>query len=121
MNCSKANAARVNFGRTRRSREVGIRERLRKMLRRSPDPEEIQFEIVQDKGYGGRLKRKQLQDSIMHDEDQASRVSFEVARVTECIGSEYADDTENAPNIHKKIGSCVQLHARTGVMHKLPQ
>ena len=70
ISCSKANASRVNFGRTGPSREVGVRERLRKMLRRSPDPEEIQFEMARDKGYGGRSKRKQIQD--MPEEQIAS-------------------------------------------------
>lgn len=70
ISCSKANASRVNFGRTGPSGEVGVRERLRKMLRRSPDPEEIQFEMARDKGYGGRSKRKQIQD--MPEEQIAS-------------------------------------------------
>ena len=70
ISCSKANASRVNFGRTGPSGEVGVRERLRKMLRRSPDPEEIQFEMARDKGYGGRSKRKQTQD--MTEEQIAS-------------------------------------------------
>ena len=70
ISCSKANASIVNFGRTGPSGEVGVRERLRKMLRRSPDPEEIQFEMARDKGYGGRSKRKQIQD--MTEEQIAS-------------------------------------------------
>jgi len=40
------------------------------MLKRSPDPEEIQFEMARDKGYGGRSKRKQIQD--MTEEQIAS-------------------------------------------------
>ena len=41
ISCSKANASRVNFGRTGPSREVGVQEKLQKMLRKSPDLEEI--------------------------------------------------------------------------------
>ena len=52
QNCSKADASRVNFGRTGPSGEVGVCERLRKRLRRSPEPEEICFEMARDKGYG---------------------------------------------------------------------
>ena len=48
--CSRANASRMNFGRTGPSGEVGVRERLRRRLRRSPDPEEIRFEMARDKG-----------------------------------------------------------------------
>ena len=50
MMCRKANASRVNFGRTGPSREVGVRERLRRQLRRSLDPEEIQQKMARDKG-----------------------------------------------------------------------
>jgi hypothetical protein len=75
MMCSKANASRVNFGRTGPSGEVGVRERLRRQLRRSPDPEEIQQEMARDKGYGGRSKRKHIEASIMHNTVRSSLVS----------------------------------------------
>lgn len=64
--CSRANASRLNFGRTGPSGEVGVRERLRKKLRRSPEPEEVNLEMARDKGYGGRSQRKKPIDSIMH-------------------------------------------------------
>ena len=70
--CSRANTSRLNFGRTGPSGEVGVRERLRKKLKRSPEPEEINFEMARDKGYGGRSKRIKPTDNIMHgsrDED----------------------------------------------------
>lgn len=70
--CSRANASRLNFGRTGPSGEVGVRERLRKKLKRSPEPEEINFEMARDKGYGGQSKRIKSTDNIMHgsrDED----------------------------------------------------
>jgi len=56
---SRANASRVYFGRTRPSSEVGVRERLRKILRKSSNPKETRFEMVGDKGYGSRLKTKE--------------------------------------------------------------
>jgi hypothetical protein len=64
--CSLANAARSNFGRTGPSGEVGVRERLRKQFRRSPEPEEIAAEMARDKGYGGRSKRRKIADNVMH-------------------------------------------------------
>ena len=63
--CSRANASRVNFGRTGPSREVGVKERLRRKLRRSPDPEEINFEMARDKGYGGRSTRKKVKGDVL--------------------------------------------------------
>ena len=44
-----------------------MRERLRKQLRRSPEPEEIAVEMTWDKGYGGRSKRHKVTDNVMHD------------------------------------------------------
>ena len=64
--CSRANASRVNFGRTGPSREVGMRERLRRQMKRSPDPEEVRFEMAQNKGYNGRSKRNKTPVNIMH-------------------------------------------------------
>ena len=64
--CSRANASRVNFGRTRPSGEVGVRERLRRHLKRSPDPEEVRFEMARNKGYSGRSKSNKSSDNIMH-------------------------------------------------------
>jgi len=65
-NCSRANASRMNFGRTGPSGEVGVRQRLRKWLRRSPNPEEISFEMARDKGYGGRSRINKENMDIMH-------------------------------------------------------
>lgn len=63
--CRKANASRMNFGRTGPSGEVGVRQRLRRALRRSPDPEEIEQEMARDKGYGG-FQRERKNDNVMH-------------------------------------------------------
>lgn len=73
--CSLANASRTNFGRTGPLGEVGVRERLRKQLRRSPEPEEIAVEMTWDKGYGGRSKRHKVTDNVMHD-SQNERVDL---------------------------------------------
>ena len=51
-----ANACRKTYGRTGCRGENGIRERLREQLKRSPDPEEMEFEMNRDKGYGGYKK-----------------------------------------------------------------
>lgn len=81
--CSRANASRMNFGRTGPSGEVGVRARLRKRLRRSPDPEEVQLEMSRDKGYGGRSKKQKVQDNVMHDTDSALMLPFQVASVSD--------------------------------------
>ena len=114
QNCSKANASRMNFGRTGPSGEVGVRERLRKRLRRSPDPEEIRFEMARDKGYGGRSKRMQNEDNVMHGSQRATPGSFEVARVTDVLGNPYLDKTEVACNPHVTSGLPVQIHDKIG-------
>lgn len=110
QHCSKANASRMNFGRTGPSGSVGVRERLRKRFRRSPDPEEIRFEMARDKGYGGRSKRMQNKENVMHGSQHASPGSFEVARVTDVLGHPYLDETEVACNPHVTCGSPVQIH-----------
>lgn len=55
----------MNFGRTGPSGEVGVRQRLRRALRRSPDPEEIKQEMARDKGYGG-FQRERKSDNVIH-------------------------------------------------------
>ncbi|KAG0574704.1 hypothetical protein KC19_VG283900 [Ceratodon purpureus] len=51
-----ANACRRSKGRTGPLGEVGIRERLRHRLNRSPAPEEVVAEMTRDKGYSGARK-----------------------------------------------------------------
>lgn len=82
-NCSKANAARINFGRTGPSGEVGVRERLRKRLRRSPEPEEIQREMSRNKGYGGRSRGNSKHLSVMHGSVERSSIGMPKMRMTE--------------------------------------
>jgi hypothetical protein len=55
-NARHANAARINPGRTGPKGIVGVTEDLRKRLGRDPDPEELETEMRQDKGYGGKAK-----------------------------------------------------------------
>ena len=96
-NCSKANASRVNFGRTGPSGEVGVRARLRKRLRRSPDPEEVQLEMSRDKGYGGRSKKNKVQDNVMHDNDRILTLPFQGGSVSDACrdtNEERSDDEE---------------------------
>lgn len=94
--CSKANASRVNFGRTGPSGEVGIRERLRRQFRRSPHPEEIQLEMSRDKGYGGQCKRKIIEASSTHDRETSPLVSLGAVRINDCLNGENVEDTEDA-------------------------
>ncbi len=55
-----ANACRKSYGRTGSRGVNGVRERLRKQFNRSPDPEEMEFELSRDKGYGGYKKKRRL-------------------------------------------------------------
>ena len=52
-----ANACHISFGRIGSRGINGVRERLREQLNRSPDPDEMEFELSRDKGYG-RYKTK---------------------------------------------------------------
>lgn len=69
---------------------MGIRERLRRRFRRSPDPEEIHTEMARDKGYGGRAKRKTEQDLLMQGND--------------------LEDTEETNYGPIEFGSCEVMH-----------
>jgi len=44
-------------GRTRSKGRIGVREHLWEVLRRSPDPKEIEEEMQRDKGYGGKKNK----------------------------------------------------------------
>jgi len=81
QSCSYANASRVNFGRIGPSGEVGVRERLRRKLRRSPHPEEIRFEMAHNKGYGGQYKHKKKYMNVMHDREGIGQLALEGAPI----------------------------------------
>ena len=57
----RANASRKTLGRTGRCGVNGVRERLRELLKRSPDQEEIEIEMNRDKGFMGS-KKKYIED-----------------------------------------------------------
>jgi hypothetical protein len=114
QSCSKANASRMNFGRTGPSGEVGVRERLRKRLRRSPEPEEIRFEMARDKGYGGQSRRKRVTDSVMHGSDTISPMSSSVAPRSEGFENTNDDINEVECNPEETLGSPVGIHDNFG-------
>lgn len=87
--CRKANASRVNFGRTGPSREVDVRERLRRKFRRSPHPEEIQFEMARDKGYGGRGQKNKKIPKVLEDNDTNAELNVQVPRIAAGSSSSY--------------------------------
>lgn len=78
-NCRIANASRVNFGRTGPSGEVGVRQRLRRILRRSPDPEEVRFEMARDKGFGGQRGRDESNLNVMHGSGRRRALTMDMA------------------------------------------
>ena len=85
--CRKANASRMNFGRTGPSGEVGVRQKLRRILKRSPDPEEIRFEMGCDKGYGGRHQNKQNNLNVMHGSGSRKRSIVDTPRICTSTGN----------------------------------
>lgn len=64
----KANASRKTYGRTGRTGMNGVREKLREEFNRSPDPDEIEFEMNRDKGFGG-YKRKKLNNVVKQERE----------------------------------------------------
>ena len=58
-----ANSCRKRKGRTRPIGVVGIVERLREKLRRTPDDVEVETEMLRDKGYSRKVKRRSSQVS----------------------------------------------------------
>ena len=59
----KANASRRTKGRTGPIGIVGIQERLRMRLGKTPDPEEVESEMRRDKGYGGKSRQRKFNSS----------------------------------------------------------
>lgn len=91
-NCWKANASRTNFGRTGPSGEVGVRHRLKRELRRSPHPKEIQHEMLRDKGYGGYSRSHRKSNDVMHGSEAKVEVFVEGNQVSAASDSS-ANDT----------------------------
>lgn len=67
-----ANACRRSYGRTGSRGVNGVRERLREKFNRSPDPEEMEFELTRDKGYGGYRKKRGLVKLEKESPEQSS-------------------------------------------------
>lgn len=99
-NCRRANASRVNFGRTGPSGEVGVRLRLKRKLRRSPYPEEVMYEMARNKGSGDRKRSKEEKnDFIMHGSERPRQLTAGVANNTASSNSsEENKSTENEDN-----------------------
>ena len=82
-----ANSCRVNLGRTCSKGTHGVIEGLRARLRRSPDPEEIESELRQDKCYGGRKKKEGVVGEDGHECFGHSIRAQEVDAVDTCTFS----------------------------------
>jgi hypothetical protein len=64
----------MTYGRTGSRGINGVRERLREILGRSPDPDEMEKQINRDKGYGG-YKRTRREDSVEQDNRSKQELS----------------------------------------------
>lgn len=91
--CSRANACRENFGRTGPSGEIGVRTRLKKQWGRSPDPDEVRFEMARDKGYSGRSKRSRPSENVMHG-TKGALLTGDDGR----ISSRYTEEESESPS-----------------------
>lgn len=80
-NCRKANASRVNFGRTGPSDEVGMRQRMKRILRRSPDPEEIRLEMARDKGHIVHQGRNENNLNVKDGRGGQQRLPMDLLRI----------------------------------------
>ena len=126
--CSRANASRMNFGRTRPSGEVGVRERLRKWLRRSPYPEEINFEMARNKGYGGRSRPKKESMNVMHGSAPQTQVHSQLKWIEtskditeneicpEGTGNELGEDGWEGHNLQEGMGGGNSNAAGGGIL-----
>ena len=70
-----ANSCRRTKGRTGPIGEVGVTERLRHQLGRTPDPDEVLEEMHRDKGYSGRTRRRSVTESSKRPSDAENVVS----------------------------------------------
>lgn len=72
-----------------------MRERLRKRLRRSPDPDEFFFEMARDKGYGGRFKEKKRKRNAQRLLEDNGPLLFDGKCRTDPFGDAFDDDSAN--------------------------
>ena len=90
-----ANSCRQNYGRTGPSGEIGVRDALKTELRRSPDPEEVQAEMIRDKGYGGKKKKtKELREkngNMIHVIEEEKHEN-----VPQCVHDLHVNDVQTA-------------------------
>ena len=127
--CSRANASRVNFGRTGPSGEVGVRERLRRQFKRSPDPEEVRFEMARNKGYSGRSKRNKTSDNIMHgswnagvqlEDEEIRHNSQHTQGISPRLDSSAAGRSDDRAQFHDDNATCLQfarkIDVQSGIM-----
>ena len=74
----RANSCRRTLGRTSPKGEMGIIEDLRHELGRSPDPDEIDDEMNQNKGYEGATLRKKLRMSPLESGPVGEPIALDV-------------------------------------------
>jgi len=60
---------------------------LKRTFRRSPHPEEIQQEMMRDKGHGGYCRSQRKNNDIMHGSEAAVEVFVEGERVSATSGT----------------------------------
>ena len=98
-----ANACRMTYGRTGSRGINGVRERLREILGRSPDPDEMDREIKRDKGYGGnkRMRRENAMEKDNRSKQELSEGDSMNSQSTKAAseGDETGDRLDSTENL----------------------
>ena len=98
-----ANACRKVISRTGRRGLDGVREQLRSLFGRSPDPSEIEEEMHRDKRYGGHKSRTNL---LGHTEDDKSAEVVVVKEEMECRRSGSKSRQRNSDAGYEETVEC---------------
>lgn len=108
-NCCRINASKTNFGRIGPSGEVRVRQRLKKVLRRSLDPEEIQEEMSRDKGYGGYSKITKVNMDAMDRSKAAVARMLELQNMSGTSGDSAKSTGAEDDSDGHVYGDCAQV------------
>lgn len=107
-----ANASRKTYGRTGSRGVNGVREILREIFNRSPDPDEMERELQRDKGYGG-YKKKEYKDGVGEEKVYKQALSQDNSTGSQSMGADSKDNSredmirhsENLTSSVEKVGA----------------
>ncbi|KAG0594661.1 hypothetical protein M758_UG097200 [Ceratodon purpureus] len=116
-----ANACRRNKGRTGPLGEVGVRERLRIQLGRSPEPEDVYAEMARDKGYSRKSKSADARESApRRTTDEDDRLPT-LRRDASSEPSNPSREARTSPPVQVVHSVSTPRHApESGTLHRAP-